>query len=274
MRFIKHIILLMIACMTLTSIQASATPRRRSINASKNTRSAKARRRVIRTTPSSHRARRRTINQSARRSTAVPTRQKIRTTQRRADRRVERRQTRRQERRQERRVKRRVKRRTERRVERRVARRATRRHFRRGTVRRSHHNYPAHRTYRPYVRVRRALPLYVSAPPSRVVIDPYIECHGRDDDHFFDTIYHDGGSYGINGDLTDEERRINRGIERGLITPSEARRLRDMLWEIYALEDQSTADGFLTEEEEADLYWAERDLNRAIRWETQDFEVW
>ena len=263
MRSIKHIIFLMTACVTLNSIQASATPQRRSINTSTNTRSAKARRRVIRTTPSSHRARRRAINQSARRNTAAPTRQKIRTTRRRADRRAERRQTRRQERR---RVKRRVKRRTERRV--------ARRHFRRGTVRRSHHIYPAHRTYRPYVRVRRALPLYVSTPPSRVVIDPYIECHGRDDDHFFDTIYHDGSSYGINGDLTDEERRINRGIERGLITPSEARRLRDMLWEIYALEDQSTADGFLTEEEEADLYWAERDLNRAIRWETQDFEVW
>ena len=267
MRFIKHIIFLMTACMTLTSIQASATPRRQSIKTSKNTRGAQARRRVIRATPSSHRARRHSINQSARRTTAVPTHQKIRTTRHRSDRRLERRQTRRQERR---RVKRRVKRRTERRV----TRRAARKHFRRGTVHRSHHRYPAHRTYRPYVRVHRALPLYVSAPPRRVVIDPYIECHGRDDDHFFDTIYHDGSSYGINGDLTDEERRINRGIERGLITPSEARRLRDMLWEIYALEDQSTADGFLTEEEEADLYWAERDLNRAIRWETQDFEVW
>jgi hypothetical protein len=47
-----------------------------------------------------------------------------------------------------------------------------------------------------------------------------------------------------------------------------------MLWEIYALEDECTADGFLTEAEEADLYWAERDLNRAIRAETRDFEVW
>jgi hypothetical protein len=107
-----------------------------------------------------------------------------------------------------------------------------------------------------------------------VIVDTHIECHGRNDDHFFDTIYHDGGNYGINGDLTDEERRINHGINRGLITPSEARRLQNMLWEIYALEDHCTADGFLTEEEEADLYWAERDLNRAIRWETQDFEVW
>jgi len=107
-----------------------------------------------------------------------------------------------------------------------------------------------------------------------VLINPHLECHGRDDDLFFENIYQDGINYGINGDLEDEERRINRGIARGLITPREAARLQDMLWEIYDLEDEATADGFLSEEEEADLYWAERDLNRAIRWETRDFEVW
>ena len=100
------------------------------------------------------------------------------------------------------------------------------------------------------------------------------DCHGVDDDHFFENIYQNGGDYGINGDLSDEERRIQRGIERGLITPRESRKLYNMLWEIYALEDECTADGFLTEEEEASLYWAERDLNRAIRWETRDFETW
>jgi hypothetical protein len=47
-----------------------------------------------------------------------------------------------------------------------------------------------------------------------------------------------------------------------------------MLWAIYALEDECTADGFLTEYEEEELYWAERDLNRAIRWEMRDFDVW
>jgi hypothetical protein len=99
-------------------------------------------------------------------------------------------------------------------------------------------------------------------------------CFGSDIELCFDTLYHDGFSYGINGDLSDEERRIERGIRRGLITPSEARRLHNMLWEIYALEDDCTADGFLTEQEEAELYWAERDLNRAIRHETRDFEVW
>jgi hypothetical protein len=127
----------------------------------------------------------------------------------------------------------------------------------------------------PYRRRHRRIPVYVTAPPPRrVVIDPFTVCSGRNPDLCFDTIYHEGGRYGINGDLKDEERRINRGIRRGLITPREERRLQRMLWEIYALEDKCTADGFLTEAEEADLYWAERDLNRAIRAETRDFDVW
>jgi hypothetical protein len=94
------------------------------------------------------------------------------------------------------------------------------------------------------------------------------------DDRFFDDLYHNGMSYGVNGDLSDEVRRIERGVRRGLITPREERRLRNMLLEIYMLEDECTADGYITEEEEADLYWAERDLNRAIRWETRDFDTW
>ena len=276
MRFIRHLSFLLISCMTLTAIQASATPRRRTVKSSKSARGHhKARRRPISTTPASRRTKRRAINRRARRNSVTPARQPIRAAERRSERRSKRRVERR---RSERRVERR---RSERRVERRRVerrrseRRAVRRNFRRGTVRRSRHHYPNHRTYRPYTRVRRRpIPLYVSAPPSRVVIDTHVVCHGRDDDHFFDTIYHDGGRYGINGDLTDEEYRINDGIAHGLITPNEARRLQNMLWEIYALEDHTTADGFLTEEEEADLYWAERDLNRAIRWETQDFEVW
>ena len=261
MRFMNSIIYLILACVTFTSIQSSATPRRRTIE-SRRASAPKARRRVVKARPA---ARREAINQSSRRSVS-PERSPIRS-ERRAERRAERRT--------ERRMERREKRRTKRRIERRAERRAARRHFRRGVV--QHRRHRSDRTYRPYISVRhrrQALPVYVVTPPRRVVIDTHIECHGRDDDHFFENIYQDGGSYGINGDLSDEERRINRGIERGLITPSEARRLHTMLWEIYTLEDQCTADGFLTEEEEAELYWAERDLNRAIRWETRDFETW
>lgn len=263
MRFMNSIIYLILACITLTATQSFATPRRRTVEARRGGSIKKARRRPVNARPA---ARRKAINQRRRAVTTTPRAA-------RNERRVERRAERRAERRTQRRVERRTQRRVERKATRRATRRANRRHFRRGVVR--HRRHSGYGSYRPYVRARRrAIPIYVTAPPRRVVIDTHIECHGRDDDHYFDTIYHDGGRYGINGDLADEERRINRGIERGLITPREARRLQTMLWEIYALEDQCTADGFLTEEEEADLYWAERDLNRAIRWETRDFETW
>lgn len=78
----------------------------------------------------------------------------------------------------------------------------------------------------------------------------------------------------MNGDLRDEERRINRGIRRGLITPTEAQHLQAMLFDAYDLETDCVNDGYLTLEEEADLYWAERDLNRSIRWEMRDFDTW
>jgi hypothetical protein len=47
-----------------------------------------------------------------------------------------------------------------------------------------------------------------------------------------------------------------------------------MLWDARALERDALYDGRLTYEEEADLYWAERELNREIRWELNDFEQW
>ena len=71
-----------------------------------------------------------------------------------------------------------------------------------------------------------------------------------------------------------EEHRINRGISKGLITPTEADYLIDLLIDAYDLETECVADGYLTPEEEGDLYWSERALNRAIRWEMRDFDVW
>ena len=87
-------------------------------------------------------------------------------------------------------------------------------------------------------------------------------------------MYHDGARYGINNDFRDEEHKIQRGIRKGLITPNEAQHLNKLLWDAYDLEDACIADGYLSQEEEADLYWAERDLNRAIRWEMRDFDTW
>ena len=121
-------------------------------------------------------------------------------------------------------------------------------------------------------RKHRPLPLYVYSPPTRhIVISHYPQFN---DEAFFDRMYHDGVRYGVNGDLSDEETNITKGIRKGLITPEEAQRLHSMLWEAYDLEDECIADGFLTEEEEADLYWVERDLNREIRWEMRDFDTW
>ena len=117
------------------------------------------------------------------------------------------------------------------------------------------------------------MPSWVFAPPTRVVVD-HRHLPGSNDDAFFDRIYHDGARYGINNDFRDEERRIQRGMRKGLITPREARHLNALLMDAYDLEDACIADGYLSEEEEADLYWAERDLNRAIRWEMRDFDTW
>jgi len=78
----------------------------------------------------------------------------------------------------------------------------------------------------------------------------------------------------VNNDLNDEERKIERGLRDGRLTPREARRLKRMLWDARALERDALYDGRLTYEEEADLYWAERELNREIRWELNDFEQW
>jgi hypothetical protein len=58
------------------------------------------------------------------------------------------------------------------------------------------------------------------------------------------------------------------------LTPIEVKKLRRQLWEALALEYEVFADDYLTEQEEADLYWAERDLNRSIRREMNDYQVW
>ena len=78
----------------------------------------------------------------------------------------------------------------------------------------------------------------------------------------------------MNGDFSDEEDRILRGETRGALTPEETDRLLALLWAAFDLEDEALIDDYLTSEEEADLYWIERDLNREIRWEMNDFEVW
>jgi hypothetical protein len=121
-------------------------------------------------------------------------------------------------------------------------------------------------------RKHRPLPVHVYSPPTRHIVITHRPQHN--DELFFDQLYQDGTQFGVNGDLSDEETRIHRGIRKGLITSQEAKRLYELLWEAYDLEEECIADGFLTEEEEADLYWAERDLNRAIRWEMRDFERW
>ena len=115
--------------------------------------------------------------------------------------------------------------------------------------------------------------MYAFAPPIRFIVNHHPRPH-HNDDIFFDALYHDGERYGINGDFRDEDQSIERGIQKGLITPAEASRLHRLLWDAYYLEDRCIADGYITEEEEADLYWAERELNRSIRWEMRDFDTW
>ena len=167
-----------------------------------------------------------------------------------------------------RRVERRNARRVEQKHSRHFERRKAQRHRRR--VRREHKGSRALQN-RLHNRTQ-YIPTYVSTP-TRVIVTERDRPHNNND-QFFDHIYHDGSRYGVNGDLRDEERKINRGIRRGLITPTEADRLIDLLIDAYDLESEYISDGFLTQEEEADLYWAERSLNREIRWEMRDFDIW
>ena len=78
----------------------------------------------------------------------------------------------------------------------------------------------------------------------------------------------------MNGDFADEERMIERGRNNGSISAREAQRLYSQLWEARALEREALYDGLLTSDEEADLYWAERDLNRDVRKESRDYDRW
>jgi flagellar biosynthesis GTPase FlhF len=262
----KNITYLLALSLTLISLSVSAAPRRRVIandhsSAQRNDRSPPhKRRRVIQAQPASQQA-----------SQSRAQRRQDRQAQRRQDRQVQHRQDRQAQRRQDRQIQRRQSRRVERRQQRRLERRqhAAHRSVSRHHARHSRHN----RGFQPSQRRHRRMPSWVFAPPVRVVVD-HRHPPRSNDDAFFDRIYHDGARYGINNDFRDEERRIQRGIRRGLITPSEAHHLNALLMDAYDLEDACIADGYLSEEEEADLYWAERDLNRAIRWEMRDFDTW
>ncbi len=226
-----------------------------------------AHRRVIEATPVNQQSpRREVINPQSSSSSANRQERAQRRQARRQQRKVERRQSRKQSRRQQRRIERRQSRkqsrRQQRRIERRQAREQSRGHQRRIQPRRTQRRHRRHRR----------IPVYVSSP-TRVVVGR-AQRPQYNNDRFFDHLYHDGERYGVNGDLRDEERRINRGIRRGLITPTEAQHLQAMLFDAYDLETDCVNDGYLTLEEEADLYWAERDLNRSIRWEMRDFDTW
>ena len=255
----KTMTYILVFSITFMSLSSSAAPRRRVIDADHasaqpNDRSPPRRRRIKQSQATEH-------------SSAQGRRQQRRV-ERRQQRQAERRQQRQAERRQQRRVERRQQRRVERRQQRRVERQQRRAH--RAVSR--HHAHQS-RVNRRRPRHHRRMPSWVFAPPVRFIVD---QRHTplSNDDAFFDRVYHDGARYGINNDFRDEERRIQRGIRKGLITPVEAQHLNELLWDAYDLEDACIADGFLTQEEEADLYWAERDLNRAIRWEMRDFDTW
>ena len=247
----RYIIYLLTLSTTLISFSSHAKPHRRTIerdrsHSHRNTHSPPRRRRVIKATPAVHNSPQRSL------VSAKPHRSKVQRhrSQRRSSERAARlhrnaqSEQRRVERRQQRRVERRQQRRTERRQQRRTERRQ-----------------------------RRQIPVYAFAPPIRFIVNHHPRPR-HNDDRFFDELYHDGERYGINGDFRDEDQRIERGIQKGLITPIEASRLYRLLWDAYYLEDHCIADGYLTEEEEADLYWAERELNRSIRWEMRDFDTW
>ena len=183
--------------------------------------------------------------------------------------RVERREARPQERRVTRRAERRHERRHERRVSRRAERKVARRVARAQSSRRSY--YRGYRRHRPF----RAIP---AARPALHRHHHDLHHHTRHCGHersrIFQELYTDPVYFGVNNDFSDEERRIDRGALDGRLTPREVRRLKGMLWEARALERDALYDGLLTSEEEADLYWAERELNREIRGELDDFEQW
>jgi hypothetical protein len=292
----RYIIYLLTLSTTLISFYAHAKPLRRTIerdrsHSHRNTHSPPRRRRVIKATPAVHNSPQRSLvsakphrskvqrHGSQRRSSERvasfhrTAQSKQRRVERRQQRRVERRQQRRVESRQQRRVERREQRRIERRQQRRIERRQQRRIERR-QQRRIERRQQRRIERRQQRRIeRRQIPVYAFAPPIRFIVNQHPRPH-HNDDLFFDAIYHDGERYGINGDFRDEDQSIERGIQKGLITPAEASRLHRLLWDAYYLEDRCIADGYLTEEEEADLYWAERELNRSIRWEMKDFETW
>jgi hypothetical protein len=90
----------------------------------------------------------------------------------------------------------------------------------------------------------------------------------------FDELYGEASAFGVNNDFSDEELHIEHGRRTGQLSRREARRLRRQLREARELEWAALYDGLLTSEEEADLYWAERDLNQAIRREMRDFDRW
>jgi hypothetical protein len=90
----------------------------------------------------------------------------------------------------------------------------------------------------------------------------------------FDELYGEARAFGVNNDLRDEELHIEHGRRTGQLSRREARRLRRQLSEARELEWAALYDGLLTAEEEADLYWAERELNQAIRSEMRDFDRW
>ena len=79
---------------------------------------------------------------------------------------------------------------------------------------------------------------------------------------------------GVNGDLSDERRRIRRGRRRGLLTRREAKRLRRRLRSIRATSAIAYEDGFLSWHEERQLEAEEQALNEAIFWEKRDGDRW
>ena len=185
----------------------------------------------------------------------------------------------------------RTRRETRRRVERKQKRRLrgehrrtlSRRHHRKNSHhrknrqhRRNRGHHRAHRRSRhstPRIRPFRPIPAIVIRPSRVDLHRHHISC-GHRSQLIFDELYSEPARYGVNGDFSDEEDRILRGEARGALIPEETDRLLALLWEAFDLEDEAVSDDYLSADEEADLYWIERDLNREIRWEMNDFEVW
>ena len=67
-----------------------------------------------------------------------------------------------------------------------------------------------------------------------------------------------------------QERRIERGIARGEITPREAARLRRENWHIEQMQRRAWADGYLSRRERRDIEAAQDHLGWAIRRESHD----